>query len=270
MKIAGLGICGAGESDRYMELTLKDFKRLCDKVIICTNNASQKDKDLIKEYGFEQYEDNREWGLEQPHIKTDLLARVKDYNPDWIVALDMDEQFCKEVTRETLEKLAATEEIGWNFMIVNLYGDDKHFAHDAGIKRFWNIRFYKYMPELGLQFQEKRLHCGIAPPYAYKFGWHAPYYINHRGLMTAEDRKRKSERYKKYDPKARFITKQYYDDLERELKPILFNRSKLLAQLSEDPACHPRVTPKPYLNIENKVEPTNSGNTLLKGSIFRI
>lgn len=266
IKIIGLGVCGAGEADRYMDLTLKEFSRLCDKVIIATNHATEKEIDLIESYGFEHYADDREWGREQPHIKAALLARAKDYNPDWIVALDMDEQFCPEVTRETLEKLASTEEIGWYFMIVNLYGDKNHFAHDVGIKRFWNVRFYKYMPELGLEFQEKRLHCGIGPPYAYKFGWYAPFYINHYGLMKKEDRTRKTDRYEKYDPNSRFIDKNYYDDLKKTLRKIPFNREKLLLQLAADPACQPRVTPKPYLNQKEpdaQVLPNN--NTLIKG-----
>lgn len=264
MKITGLGICGSGEADRYMEITLKEFKRLCDRVIIATNFATQKEKDLIMKYGFEQYEDNREWGYHQPSIKTDLLAKA-DKDTDWIVALDMDEQFCKEVTRETLEKLGSTEEIGWYFMIVNLYGDKSHFAHDKGIKRFWNVRYYKYMPELGLKFQEKRLHCGLGPPYAYKFGWYAPYYMNHYGLMKKEDRARKAARYKQYDPNARFIAKEYYDDLEKELRPIVFNRGKLLAQLEAEKSCQPRVTPKPWVTNEVTQEKIPSTNTLIKG-----
>lgn len=272
MKIAGMCIVGAGEADRYLDKTLKEFERLCDRVIIATNNATDKEKNLISKYGFEQYEDNREWGMKQPFIKSELLTHFSDYKPDWVVALDSDEQFCPEVTRETLEKLASTEEIGWYFMIVNLYGDRNHFAHGPGIKRFWNVRYYKYMPEMGLQFQEKRLHCGLGPPYAYKFGWYAPYYINHYGLMTAEDRKRKYERYDKYDPNARFIDKRYYDDLRKELKSIPFNREKLLAQLAEEKSCQPRVTPKPWLIEEKKIEPEPTHvNTLLKGSgLFKI
>lgn len=263
MKIVGIGICGQGESGRYMDKTMKEFQRLCDNVIIATNNATQEDKDLITKYGFEQYEDNREWGKTQPYIKTDLLKKAQKFNPDWILALDMDESFSKDVTRETLENLANTEEIGWYFMVVNLYGDDKHFAHDVGIKRFWNVRFYKNMPELGLEFQEKRLHCGLGPPYAYKFGWYAPYYLLHRGLMKPEDRARRVTRYKQYDPDARFITKEYYKDLERELTPKPFNGKKLLAQLAEDPACKPRKTPKPYLSQEEKIEPKVGGTTLI-------
>jgi len=272
IRIIGFMVVGEGEASRYLSKSLDEFKRLCDDAMIVGNNTDKDTEDMIKKYGYHFYRDDRIWGQEQPHIKTELLKRIgKELKPDWILGIDSDEQFCKEVDRETLERLASGEEIGWYFMIVNLYGDKNHFAHDVGIKRFWNVRFYKYMPELGLQFQEKRLHCGLGPPYAYKFGWYAPYYINHYGLMTESDRKRKYERYDKYDPNARFIDKRYYDDLRKTLRKIPFNRSKLLEQLASEPTCQPRVTPKPYLNQEKKVEIVESNNTLLKGSgLFKL
>ena len=243
-RIIGIGVCGGGEADRYMEATLKEFKRLCDHTIIATCNATQKEKDLIESYGFEQYEDNREWGIDQPNIKTSLLTKAGESNPDWIVALDMDEVFAPEFTREKAVELTEGDEIAWYFLIVNLYNDREHFAHDVGIQRFWNIRFYKYAPEYGLQFQRKNLHCGLGPPIMYKYGWHAPYYVEHFGLMLPEDRQKKVERYNKYDPTRRFKAGPYYDDLGRELKMRVFDREQLLKKLSESPECKKRQTPK--------------------------
>ncbi len=246
MKIVGIGVCGGGEADRYMRATLEEFKRLCDETIIATCNATQKEKDLIEEYGFTQYEDNREWGIDQPNIKTSLLTRSGELSPDWIIALDMDEKFAPEFTREEAEKLVTEnpEEIAWYFLVVNLYNDINHFAHDIGIQRFWNIRFYKYAPEYGLQFQRKNLHCGLGPPIMYRYGWYAPYYLEHYGLMLKEDRDRRVERYTKYDPKAVFKNRVYYDDLSRELKAHVFDRPQLLKKLKEAPDTQKRNTPK--------------------------
>ena len=227
-----------------MRATLDEFKRLCDDVLIATCHATQKEKDLLDEYGFNHYEDNREWGIHQPNIKTDLLHRAGDYHPDWIIALDMDEVFAPEFTREEAERLASTEEIAYHFLVVNLYNDREHFAHDVGIQRFWNVRFYKYAPEYGLQFQRKNLHCGLGPPIMYKYGWHAPYYLEHFGLMLPEDRQRRIERYAQYDPKAVFKGRAYYDDLAKELKPREFDRAQLLKKLAESTECQPRQTPK--------------------------
>lgn len=248
MKIVGIGVCGPGEAQRYMKRTLDEFKRLCDEVVIATCNATEEEKNLISDYGFERYEDNREWGYHQPNIKTDLLKRVRILAPNWIIALDMDEVFAPEFTRKKAEELAKTTEIGYNFMIVNLYNDPEHFAHDAGIQRFWNIRYYKYLPEYGLEFQNKALHCGLAPPYIYKYAWHAPYYVEHYGLMKKEDRDRKAQRYQYYDPRARYKGKVYYDDLQKTLKAIPFDRQGLLRKLAEIQDTQPRKTPKIIIN----------------------
>lgn len=245
MRIVGIGVCGAGEANRYMRATLDEFKRLCDDVLIATCNATNEEKKLLEEYGFNYYEDNREWGKDQPNIKTDLLKKAGElFSPDWIIALDMDETFAPEFTREEAERLASGDEIAWYFRVINLYNDREHFAHDVGIQMFWNIRFYKYAPEYGLQFQRKNLHCGLGPPIMYHYGWYAPYYLEHYGLMKKEDRDRKVERYAKYDPKAVFKNRVYYDDLARELKMWPFDRQALLRKLREAPECQKRKTPK--------------------------
>jgi len=243
-RIVGIGVCGPGEASRYMDKTMKEFKRLCDAVIIVTNNATQREINLLDDYGFKHYNDSREWGKDQPHIKTDLLKNASELNPDWIIALDMDEVFAPEVTREKLEELASCGEYAWKFMVVNLYNDEEHFAHDKGIQRFWNVRFYKYMPELGLQFLRRSLHCGLGPPYAYSLAWHAPFYLLHYGLMKKEDRMKKVERYQKYDPNAKFKGREYYDDLARDLIMRPWNPVKALNQLKESVDCRKRVPPK--------------------------
>lgn len=248
MRIIGIGVCGPGEAARYMRRTMEEFKRLCDDVIIAVNqtdgNNCGEEIKLIQEYGFNWYYDTREWGKEQPNIKTDLLKRAGDKSPDWIIALDMDECFAPAFTRSDAERLASTDEIAWYFLVVNLYNDENHFAHDVGIQRFWNIRFYKFLPEFGLQFQRKSLHCGLAPPIAYKYGWHAPFYLEHRGLMLAEDRQKRVERYRKYDPTAKFKDRVYYDDLARELKMHPFDPEGLLRKLADSVDCKPRKAPK--------------------------
>ncbi len=241
MRIVGFMVCGPGEADRYLEGTLKEFKRLCDDAIICGNNTDVKTEKLIKKYGYWFYRDNREWGYYQPAIKTDLLRRIGNLSPDWILALDADERFAPEFTRREAEALANSGEIAFHFLIVNLYNDEAHFAHDAGIQRFWNVRFYKYLPQFGLDFQKTNLHCGLGPPIAYARGWHAPYYVLHYGLMKPEDRKTKAERYRQYDKQN--MKPAYYADLEKDLEMRPFNPERLLRQLAESPDCQKRERP---------------------------
>jgi hypothetical protein len=245
IRIIGFMVVGPNEADRYLENSLKEFKRLCDDALIVCNNTDKKTEDLITSYGYDWYRDDREWGKSQDLIKTDLLKRLgEEKNPDWIIAIDSDEVFAPEFTREEAERLASTDEIGWYFLIVNLYNDEQHFAHDVGIQRFWNIRYYKYMPEYGLQFLRKALHCGLGPPVMYRYGWHAPYYVLHYGLMKPEDRARKAERYQKYDPTGKYKAGAYYDDLQRELVMREFDAPGLLRKLAASPETAKRKTPK--------------------------
>lgn len=244
MRVIGIGVCGPGEASKYMDRTMKEFKRLCDDAIIVTSNATDAEKALIQKYGFWTYEDNREWGKFQPDIKTDLLKRASKMGADWFIALDMDESFAPEFTRAELERIAKTEEIAYYFLVVNLYNDEDHFAHDVGIQRFWNVRMFKHLPQYGYQYQKTALHCGLAPPLFYNYGWHAPYYLEHRGLMRKEDRDARVQRYNKYDPKSKFKSKEYYEDLGRELKPIPFDRKKLLEKLATSSECQPRKAPR--------------------------
>lgn len=233
-----------GPNEKYLERSLKEFKRLCDDALIATNNADEETIKLIDSYGYQHYEDNRVWGVHQPDIKTDLLTRVSSLLPDWIIALDSDEVFAPEFTREEAEKLTRTGEIAYYFLVVNLYNDEQHFAHGAGIQRFWNIRFYKYMPEYGLQFLRKSLHCGLGPPITYNYGWHAPFYLLHYGLMLKEDRDRKIERYKQFDPNKKFKAGAYYDELGQELPMRSFDPEGLLRKLQESPETAPRKMPR--------------------------
>lgn len=242
MRIIGFMVCGPNE--KYLERTLNEFKRLCDDAMIATNNADAETISLIEKFGFKHYEDNREWGKFQPDIKTNLLEKIGTLNPDWIIALDADEVFAPEFTREEAEKLANTKEIAWYFMIVNLYNDEQHFAHSAGIQRFWNIRFYKYAPEYGLQFQRKALHCGLGPPITYKYGWHAPFYVKHFGLMLPEDRQRKKDRYAVYDPNRIHKSGAYYDELGEELPMRIFDAQGLVNKLQASSETKERETPK--------------------------
>ncbi len=248
MKIVGIGVCGPGEADRYLNETLDEFKRLCDDVIIATCQSTQKERSLIAAHGFRQYEDDREWGKEQPNIKTDLLTKAGELSPDWIIALDMDEKFAPEFTRQEAERLASGDEVSWHFRVVNLYNDREHFAHDVGIQQFWNVRFFKFLPEHGLQYQRKNLHCGLAPPFFYQYAWHAPFYLEHLGLMKPEDRARKAERYKKYDPRKIWKGGEYYNDLERDLRMHEFDRAALLRKLREVPDTQPRELPHSHPN----------------------
>ena len=232
MRILGLGVCGPGEAGRYLDDTLREFERLCDDVLIVTCNATDAEKNLITAYGFRQYEDNREWGRQQPNIKTDLLKRAVQLKADWHVVLDMDETL-PSMTRETLEQLAEGRE-ACQFYVVNLWNDEQHYARALG---FFNVRFYKNIPGMETQFMRKNVHCGNAPPYFYAIPAkksYVPHILLHKGLMSKENRNRKVERYEVYDPNAQAKGQQYYDALKVDASGTEYVQAEVISKITQE------------------------------------
>lgn len=229
MKIVGQLVCGPGEVDRYLLQTLQEFKRLCDDVIVCLCNAGEKEKSLVRQFDFRSYEDNREWGKDQPNIKTDLLRRILLLDPDYIVVLDADETM-PTMTREKLEIYAKSHE-SMQFYVVNLWNDEEHYSRTLS---FWNVRAYRPDPSKGVQFLRKPVHCGNAPPYYYTLSAKATYVpeiLLHRGLMSPVSRERKADRYRLYDPQAIHKGREYYDSLEASGGGSVYEQAAVAAKL---------------------------------------
>lgn len=206
-RIVGYGVCGPNEP--YLETTLKEFQRLCDVTIICLNNAGKEEIDLIKQYGFKTVEDTREWGKLQWKIKEDFVTNhVSKLKPDLCVCLDMDERFDKNLTKEKLYELYKNPFEAFYFYIINLWDDGY-----APNRSFWNIRAWKWRHDFGTLWPRKPLHCGLAPEWTWSRAYYSPYILVHYGLKDAERRRKKSERYDIYDPKAKFMSKEYYNAL---------------------------------------------------------
>ena len=226
IKIVGQLVCGPNE--KYLEETLQCFTKLCDDVVCATCNATQKEFNLLNKYDIRHYEDNREWGRKQPYVKTDLVRRILQLKPDWIIPLDADETM--RVERVQLESLADGRESA-HFYIVNLWNDQQHYSKTLS---FWNVRFYKADDTKGVQFLRKPVHCGNAPPYFYcqpVKKTYVPYLVIHKGLMDKQDRLRKAERYAKYDPDCLCKGKEYYDALEADWQGSEFNESEVLTKI---------------------------------------
>jgi hypothetical protein len=234
-KIVGYGICGPGEADRYLDATLKEFKRLCDETIILLNRAGEKEINLIQQYGFKTVIDDREWGKLQWKIKQDFVENhVSKLNPTWCVCLDMDEVFDSHLTKEWI--LNAPFD-AYHVFIVDLWND--------GYKPescFWNVRLWKWNGKT--KWKQKPVHCGLAPEWTYHYHRFAPFILKHYGLMRLEDRQKKIKRYEKYDPKAEHLDRKFYTMLQDNTsKP--FNEELLHNHIAQEVASYNQSKPKP-------------------------
>jgi hypothetical protein len=218
-KIVGYGILGPEEP--YLDATLDNLASLCDEVIICGNNATQQDE--VTKRGFHYVEDNREWGKLQWRIKEDFVKNhVAKLKPQMVVCVDMDEVFDKHLTKEGLYELYKTEFDAFYFWVINLWDDGYNRE-----RTFPNVRAWKFKPENGFEWKQTPVHCGLAPKWAYYYGFYSPYILKHYGLKDKERREEKAVRYDKYDPDSKFITKEYYQSLRSEATILPFDEDAL-------------------------------------------
>lgn len=203
-RVLGYGVCGPNE--RYLTATLDEFRRLCDEVVVCLCQADAATEATVRSYGFHVVRDDREWGTSQHLIKGEFVASLAAYSPEWLICLDMDETFDPEFTRDDFDRYAALCDAMYVY-IVNLWDDGWNRQWS-----FWNVRAWKWNGVT--EFENRPLHCGLAPKWAYHYGSNVPVALIHSGLKERADRLRKVERYRRYDPRARYRDKSYYDALE--------------------------------------------------------
>ena len=246
-KVIGYAVIGSGEAQRYLRATLDEFKRLADHTVIVGNNISANERQMIAEYGFELIEDYREWGTSQHKIKQDLMYYLTRYDPQYLICLDGDEVFDPTLTKDKLIELLEKYNALY-FYIVNLWNDGWNRKWS-----FWNIRAWKWNGDT--RILNKPLHCGLAPEWCYYYASYVPYFVKHYGLMKKEDRQKKIERYQKFDPKAQYKDKSYYEALasdENEPVDEVYIRERLVKEVGVQKMKHAQETkPKRYFNVEN-------------------
>lgn len=235
MNIVGFMVVGPGEADRYLGASLGELKEFCDEILVVANNVDPKTMEMLVDCGVVIRTDNREWGIHQPKIKEDAVKALGKLSPDWVISIDADEVFDGTMNREEFERLAKLGGLAWYFRVIDLWDSPKTHRKELA---FWNIRFWRYMPQLGLDFERRNLHCGLAPRYAYHRGNYAPHILIHFGLMKAEDRARKVARYDKYDPKAVFKSRDFYDILKSQSPGDPYDEHALLKEIAREVASY--------------------------------
>ena len=242
-KIWGFITVGEGEVHRYLKNALERLSELTDGIVIACNASDKDTRSYLakikkaKVYDFSERE-RYEWGRKQNIIKQKLfylMERESAEDAFWVVCIDSDEVLDKRLTREKLEELTTRDEIAYTFYCVQLWDSEKQMRVDGGWGNFRNVRFYKYIKNADHSFQNSPLHCGLAPIYAYKWAADAEYLFKHYGYMKPEDRKKKVQRYNKYDPNGRYFSKEWYNSIlgKPTIKP--FDEDKLGEKLKYKP-----------------------------------
>lgn len=238
MKICGMMVVGSGEADRYLNLVLDRMRGLVDVLVVWGVAPDAKTEAMLASYPYVEYhrDETHAWADYQPQIKYSLLTKfVLPHRPDWIVSLDADEVFDPRITREVLEEMAGRGEIAFSFYCVQLYDTEYKMRVDGVWGGFRNVRFWKPIYEIQQEWLPTKLHCGLAPVYAYAFASDSEFFFKHYGYLKESDRAKKLERYRTHDPKYTYMTPAYYDTIMAEPELREFDENKFGKELRYSP-----------------------------------
>jgi hypothetical protein len=270
MKIGSYLVVARGEGDRYLKKALDKLTTLVDFICIWGDDIDDKTKKICLSYpNVELYNHNKSvWGRKQWAIKEKLYSEmVLPKKPDWVVCIDADEVLDDRLTREKLEELANRDEVAFEFYCVQLWDKENQMRTDDLWGNFYNVRFFKCVPEMGSEWKKTALHCGLAPMYAYQYSTECEYIFKHYGYMKHEDRIKKDERYKKFDPDARYISERYYKSIleEKGVRLKEFDESKFIKRLK-----YIKRQPKVFRIMPDKKETSYVFKILKNGRIMTI
>lgn len=97
-----------------------------------------------------------------------VMEVTKDYNPDWIIVIDGDEETEEDFTREQVEKLMHPPNpmiLGYGFHFRNFWQSETVFRSDGIIGNMKGPRMFRNLPEQYLTGGTSiGLHCSTIPP----------------------------------------------------------------------------------------------------------
>ena len=119
----------------------------------------------------------------------------------------------------------------WDLLVAHYWDSREKIRIDGiwGMQK--NVRLFKVNPKVKQTFYNKNLHCGSAPIYAYNKRQTCAYVFKHYGHMRKEDREKKVQRQKKFDPHMKLENAGVYmGDREDNVKTELYDRNLLLSK----------------------------------------
>ena len=224
-----VGMLVKNEAKRYLKDVIKNISLFADELVVLDDNSTDETVDVIKRNStiptHVTFMENGNFGENEIGLRKKLYQLVLEKNPDWYMIIDADEIFSK-ASREKFEQLMKQDEVDvWGFKLYDMW-DEKHYRSDE----HWNAHEY---PTLMLvrnikgfrpEWRETPIHCGRIPSNLWDLRTKSTdiMKIKHYGWANPTDRKKKYERYVKFDP-----TGEYRGNIDQYLS-ILDKRPNLI------------------------------------------
>lgn len=221
------------EEGRYLEKSISSVKGFVDYFLIIDDASTDSTRliceQLLNDVPHKIVTNKKSLFYKEYILRKKAWDSIKPFRPKWVLALDADEVFEKNVSQKikTLINIPFVDALSFRFFDMwneNEYRDDKLWnAH----KRFFTI-MCRYSPDFIYKWKETNQHCGRTPKnIKFLSTFNVDIKIMHYGWAKESDRLTKYNRYMELDKDGKSGSLEHY-------KSILDKNPHLLPFNNED------------------------------------
>ncbi|HWQ41403.1 MAG TPA: glycosyltransferase [Desulfosporosinus sp.] len=205
------------ESDRYLEMALKQASDYIDHVVILDDasedNTTQLCQEILQEIPLTLHSNKEPLFHNEILLRKQLWEMAISTQPEWIIILDADEIFEEEAPKQLKELLSNSSTIDYfSFRLFDMW-TETHYREDLlwQAHKWYRPFAVRNIPEFQAKWQETPQHCGRFPENIINLrGGTSPLRIKHLGWLRPQDRLKKYYRYKQLDPNGTYGNLEQY------------------------------------------------------------
>lgn len=210
------------ESGNFLREVLAHAAKYVDNAVIL-DDASEDDtvevcREVLKDIPLKLVSNKEHMFMNEIALRKQLWELTIEENPDWILCLDADEIFEDSIIKTIKLLINQTEFDSYAFRIYDMW-DAEHYREDPywSSHKYYRVRLIRYQPFFDYKWKETPQHCGAFPANIFSLKGCVCYVrLKHLGWSTEELRKKKFERYMKFDPEGKYgIMEQYLSILDK-------------------------------------------------------
>lgn len=207
------------EENRYLEKSISSVKGFVDYFLIIDDASTDSTRticeQLLSDMPHKIITNEKSLFGKEFILRKKAWDSIKSFKPKWVLALDADEVFEKNVSQKikTLINIPFVDALSFRLFDMwneNEYRDDKFWnAH----KRFFTI-MCRYSPNFVYKWKETNQHCGRTPKnIKFLSTFNVDIKIKHYGWAKESDRLSKYNRYMELDKDGRSGSLEQYESI---------------------------------------------------------
>lgn len=224
------------ESDRYLEMVLKQAVDYIDHAVILDDasedNTTELCQEILQQIPLTLHTNKIALFHNEIILRKQLWEMAIKTQPEWIIILDADEMFEEDAPKQIRDLLTHSSTIDYySFRLFDMWTETHYREDQLWQAHKWYRPFaIRYIPEFQAKWQETPQHCGRFPKNIIDLqGVTNPLRIKHLGWLKPQDRLKKYYRYKQLDPHGTYGNlEQYLSILDPNPNLVAWERKKQL------------------------------------------